>query len=252
MKISLLANLILLIFIFAVNDTAAGEEKVTLCRPEGASIIENGYDTYNTETMRSREKVKTIEQRLAELGYNPGKVDGKTDSHFECAVMAFQKMNGLERNGQIDIQFIDALKNPLQPGASQKHEGIHAEADLQRQIMTVYLDDRILRILPISSGSDRTFKEAGEGVQIAETPTGNFTFFAHIWGVHESHLGELFNPVYFDKGGYAVHGELFVPPYGASHGCLRITIEDSEWFEKTVPIGSHLLVSETALPASRH
>ncbi len=251
MNINLFATIFFLISIIALNDVAARGEDVTRCRPIGASLMELGTDANNTEFVHSSERVRRVEQRLRDLGYNPGEVDGKIDSHFECAVMAFQKMNGLERNGRIDIQVLEALKDPLQPRASQKHEGIHAEADLQRQIMTVYSGGNILRILPISSGSDQTFKEAGEGLQIAVTPTGNFTFFAHIWGLHKSHLGELFNPVYFDKGGYAVHGELFVPPYGASHGCLRITIEDSKWFEKTVPLGSPILISENALPALR-
>jgi hypothetical protein len=189
---------------------------------------------------------------IKELRYNPGKVDGRLDTHLECAIMGFQRMNGMEPNFRIDTRVIAALEDPVQPKPAHLHDGLYAEADLSRQILTVYSGDDIVRILPISSGSGKTFKEAGEGTHVAITPTGDFIFFAHIWGLHKSHLGDLFNPVYFDEGGYAVHGDRFVPPHPASHGCLRITIEDSRWFVREVPLDTPLLVSETALPTSRH
>ena len=139
------------------------------------------------------------------------------------------------------------------PAAGRKidGDGLHAEADLSRQILTLYSGGKIVRIMPISSGSGKAFEEAGEGTHIAKTPTGDFYFFAHIYGLHKSHLGDLFNPVYFHKDGYAVHGDLLVPPYPASHGCLRITVEDSKWFVNEVPLDTPILVSEKALPASR-
>ena len=157
-------------------------------------------------------------------------------------------MNGLKRDGKISPGVIRALKNPIQPRPAEMHEGIHSEADLERQIMTVYSNNDILRVLPISSGSGKSYEDLEGGIGLAKTPIGNFEFFAHSWGIHKDHLGELFNPVFFHVDGYAVHGDLFVPPYPASHGCIRIPIKDSEWFVKTVPLGSPLLVSKTALP----
>jgi lipoprotein-anchoring transpeptidase ErfK/SrfK len=128
---------------------------------------------------------------------------------------------------------------------------VHVEADLVRQVLVVYDDDEILRILPISSGANKPFPEPEGGYGSAKTPLGNFKFFAHIHGIHTGHLGDLFNPVYFEQGGYAVHGDTEVPPFNASHGCLRIPIRDSEWFEENVPLGAPLLVSETELPSFR-
>ncbi|MEX0998853.1 MAG: L,D-transpeptidase family protein [Thermodesulfobacteriota bacterium] len=181
---------------------------------------------------------EAVRKRLNQLKY---------ESPFEEALIAFQKVNGLTKDGKIRDEVIEALNNPVIPRANQGHEGIHCEADLARQVMTVYRDGEIVRILPISSGSDKRFKEPGGGYSVAKTPVGSFKFFRHIGKIHKGHLGKIWYPVYFHPGGYAVHGYPEVPPYPASHGCLRIPIKDSKWFEKTVPIGSTILISETPL-----
>jgi hypothetical protein len=231
-------------------DHALGENlAVTRCAEADIEKEDGANSTLQQKpSMRSEQQVKAIKQKLSLLGYDPGEVDGDADFLFECALIAFQKMNGLKRNGMISPKVLRALENPIQPRPSQVHKGIHSEADLERQVMTVYRNNDILRILPISSGSGKSFESLEGGIGVAKTPIGNFHFFAHLWGIHKDHLGELFNPVYFHEDGYAVHGDLWVPPYPASHGCLRIPIKDSEWFEETVPLGSPLLVSKTALP----
>ena len=253
MKITALINLLLL-FSFAAAAAGAepdGTKYVTRCKDKAASPGAAAPDKSVKQPTYSPEEIKTVEQRLVELFYNPGEVDGRIDLQFECALMGFQKMNGLERTGEINSKVLEALENPVYPSPAQKHQGIHTEADLERQVLTVYRDNEIVRIMPASSGGDKPFKEPGGGYGSARTPLGNFKFFARIWGLHVDHLGDLFNPVYFDEGGYAVHGDTRVPSYNASHGCIRIPIEDSVWFEKTVPLHTPLLVSATALPTTR-
>jgi len=251
MKLSVLTGLFLFLSFAAIHDAPAVEKYVTTCldttlsHSDGPDIDKGDAPAYTVE------EVTGVEKTLAGLMYNPGEIDGRADAQLECALTAFQKMNGLERNGQINADVLKALKNPVYPVHSKSYKGNHVEADLVRQVIVVYLDDEILRIMPTSSGANKPFKEPGGGYGSAKTPLGNFKFFAHIWGIHVGHLGDLFNPVYFQRDGYAVHGDTEVPPYNASHGCLRIPIKDSEWFEKTVPLGTPLFVSETALPVYR-
>jgi hypothetical protein len=253
MKYIVLTGLMLFLSFAALHDAPAVEKYVTTCRDTSPPHKKNGPDvnSKNKPHAYSVEQIKLVEHMLAALQYNPGEIDGKNDLQLECALTAFQKMNGLERDGRVNPDVLKALKNPVYPVHSKSYKGHHVEADLVRQVIVVYLDDEILRILPTSSGANKPFKEPGGGYGSAKTPLGDFKFFAHILGIHVSHLGDLFNPVYFDKGGYAVHGDTEVPPYNASHGCLRIPIKDSEWFEKTIPLGTPLLVSETALPVYR-
>lgn len=46
--------------------------------------------------------------------------------------------------------------------------------------------------------------------------------------------GNMYNFRYFRSGGYGVHGSKNVPTYPASHGCIRVTLEDSDWMYDTV------------------
>lgn len=250
-KLTLFINILLMLALAYAHNARAAEEYLTTCLDTTPSHSDGPVLDKGDAPKYTVEEVTEVEKILAGLKYDPGNLDGVADEQFECAITAFQKMNGLDRTGFINHQVIETLDNPVYPVHSQTRPGIHVEADLERQILTVYLDDEILRILPTSSGSNKPFREPGGGYGSAKTPVGNFTFFAHIWGIHVGHLGDLFNPVYFERDGYAVHGDTEVPPYNASHGCLRIPIKDSVWFEKTVPLGSHLFVSETALPVYR-
>ncbi len=260
MKLSVLTGLIVFLSFSSVGASAESdasyaapskEDQVTTCldttpsHSDGPDLDAAAAPAYPVE------QVTEVEKILAGLKYNPGGLDGVADEQLECALTAFQKMNGLVRSGFITPDVLEALDTPVFPVHSKDHKGVHVESDLARQVLVVYNDDARLRILPIPSGANKPFKEPEGGYGSAKTPVGDFKFFAHIHGIHTGHLGDLYNPVYFEQGGYAVHGDTEVPPYNASHGCLRIPIEDSEWFEKTVLLGAPILVSETALPVYR-
>jgi lipoprotein-anchoring transpeptidase ErfK/SrfK len=53
------------------------------------------------------------------------------------------------------------------------------------------------------------------------TPEGRFAIYRKVTGYDTSPLGVLLDPMYF-VGGYAIHGNPSVPPYPASHGCVRV------------------------------
>lgn len=191
--------------------------------------------------------ISHVQQRLLELGFAPGPVDGIAGPAFLDALIAFQKLNDLPRDGQLSEAVQAALITPARPVASLAQPGYHVEADLARQLLTVYNNGQRVRILPISSGNGEAYKnKSGRTVQ-ANTPTGLFRFTRRIRGVHKSYLGELYNPVFFTSSGYAVHGSRQVPPYPASHGCIRIPIRDSAWFLNTVPLGAAFLISAEPL-----
>ena len=51
----------------------------------------------------------------------------------------------------------------------------------------------------------------------------------------------MWNPVYFNFG-VAIHGAMEVPPYPASHGCVRIPIFISEYFPAMVKYNDRVYV----------
>jgi hypothetical protein len=191
--------------------------------------------------------ITRIQQRLLELGFAPGPVDGIAGPAFTDTLIAFQKLHGLPRDGKLSDAVLAALEAPVQPVPSLDHPGLHVEADLARQLLIVYADGRVVRILPISSGNGEPYRTQSGRIVPANTPTGLFHFVRRIRGVHSSYLGDLYNPLFFTRSGYAVHGSRQVPPHPASHGCIRIPVRDSNWFFDTVPLGAPFLVSAQPL-----
>ena len=73
------------------------------------------------------------------------------------------------------------------------------------------------------------------------TPQGRFVIQRKIDAWRRSKLGLLYRPAYF-VGGYALHGAPSVPPFPASHGCIRITTTAMDrWFAR-MPVGTPMLV----------
>src|SRR5205823_8855110 len=109
-----------------------------------------------------------------------------------------------------------------------------------RQVLFLYQDNALWRILPVSTGSGQRYCVDGECAR-AVTPAGSYRVFERVRGWQKSRLGVLYNPLYFN-GGIAIHGEPAVPSYPASHGCVRIPMSASLWFYKNIPRGEAVYV----------
>lgn len=182
-----------------------------------------------------------LQRRLAELGYDVGTPDGRLGQQTAAAVMAFQKVEGLARTGTAGPEVTAALAKatpprPLVPGG----EATRVEIDLGRQVLFLWKDGRLARILPVSTGSGRRYCQGGV-CQTASTPKGIFHIGRKVAGVDPGPLGVLYNPLYFN-GGIAIHGAPSVPATPASHGCARIPMYASASFFQQVPSGTAVYV----------
>ena len=187
------------------------------------------------------QQVADLETKLAALKYDPGKVDGYYDSTTAFAVMAFQKVTGMARTGRATDDVVAAIMAAVEAPAMLPAGGANrVEVDLRRQVLFLYQNGGLLRILPVSTGSGKRYCVDGE-CDIANTPGGSFRVGYRILGPHKSRLGVLYNPLFFN-GGIAIHGSPSVPAYPASHGCVRIPMADSLWFFNTVPRGTPVYV----------
>ena len=186
-------------------------------------------------------EVRTLEQRLAELKYDPGKVDGVFDGTTGHAVMAFQKVQGLGRTGRATPEVISALSGATVPAAMLPGGGAdRVEIDLPRQVLFLWQGNALARILPVSTGTGKRYCVDGACAR-AVTPGGSFRVGRKILGLRVSRLGQLYNPLYFN-GGIAIHGSNSVPGRPASHGCVRIPMSASRWFFNAVPPGTPVYV----------
>ncbi|MDQ4149238.1 MAG: L,D-transpeptidase family protein, partial [Actinomycetota bacterium] len=180
--------------------------------------------------------VLELEQKLSNLGYMVGKVDGKFDNATRHGVIAFQKIEGLRRSGKGDDSTRAKLSGAATPGPRFSTPPDHLEVDIPRQVVFVVRGGRVTAILPTSTGSNKSFTSEG-WTRKAITPNGQFRITRKINGMRISPLGELYKPSYFN-GGIAFHGNPSVPTYAASHGCVRLPMPFADWFfANASPVG---------------
>jgi hypothetical protein len=149
-------------------------------------------------------------------------------SHTERAVLAFRKVNGMERifNANPEIfKMLAAGKGAFQPAHSGS--GKHVEVDISKQVMALVKDGEPEYVFHISTGA-------------AATPSdqGGFTFYRKDPGYNS--LG-MYYSVYYNRG-EATHGYHSVPPYPASHGCIRNPIPDSIFIYNWIDLGDKMYV----------
>lgn len=185
--------------------------------------------------------VKELQQRLADLGYDVGTVDGLAGTQTYFAIMAFQKVEGLDRTGEDSAAVRTALASASKPGPMVPGgESNRVEIDLDRQVLFVWKGGSLARILPVSTGSGEHYCVDGD-CDVAITPTGSFRIGRKAPGLEISPLGELWSPSYF-YGGIAIHGSPSIPPYPASHGCVRVPMYAATSLYDQLPTGMAVYV----------
>lgn len=195
-----------------------------------------------TPTLHSGDEgdaVRELEQRLVDLGYRPGPVDGSFTATTGSAVLAFQKREGISRDRVVGPQVWAHLQAPS--GAGPKDASTGVEVDLDRQVAFVMVGDGSVTTINISSGSGRTYQHPDGHTARSVTPTGSFSIVRRIDGVRKAPLGELYRPLYF-SGGFAIHGSPSVPAYPASHGCVRTSNTDQDWLFPLLPNGTRVVL----------
>lgn len=120
-------------------------------------------------------------------------------------------------------------------------EGYHVRVSLAEQVVRVYLDGKVIRSMICSAGTAEK-----------PTPTGRFHiqnrgdfFFSEKyqqggkwwvsfkdWGVY------LFHGVPTNRAGEIIPEEAAKLGQPASHGCVRLAVDDARWLHDTIPEGA--------------
>lgn len=232
-------------------------------------VVETSAPVVETQLTRALAKgmagddVTEVQQRLTDLGFWPGPVDGYFGDETRRSVWAYEKLVlGVaydEPTGQITAEMWDDMQDPfvIQPRRpnSTPH---HTEVYLPEQVIVVFHDDQAVFISHMSSGDNQDWCEEvtispgewnnpGDEPLVrgecgrSNTPGGVFNFTRRIEGIRQSSLGGMWDPVYFNYG-IAVHGALNVPLAPASHGCIRIPLPLSLSFQDVTATGDQIFV----------
>jgi hypothetical protein len=147
--------------------------------------------------------VRELERRLAERRFVLRRVDDRYELDTVEAVYAFQRLHGLAPTGRTDAAFWRLLERSSAPRA--RYPGNHIEVDKARQVLLVVRGGLVVRVVHVSTGAT------------GNTPLGSWRVYRKVPGFD----WVLYYPMYFLRG-FAIHGYPSVPPYPASHGCVRV------------------------------
>ncbi|HEY2160607.1 MAG TPA: L,D-transpeptidase [Solirubrobacteraceae bacterium] len=158
--------------------------------------------------------VQLIQQRLGALHFYIPQT-GVYDSGTGWAVDAYHRLIRAGTSQNLDGRTISFLLNGWGEFKLRfASHGRHAEGNLGLQLLALADGSHVQAILPISSGKPST-----------PTILGDFQVYSRVPG----YLPDGMYYSNFFHNGFAIHGYDPAPDYPASHGCMRLPIQDAIW-----------------------
>ena len=175
-------------------------------------------------------EVEALQEELIELGYWMNSVTGTFNAGTEHAVVALQKVAGIERDGTVGAKTRAALEAGIRPEA-RSTSGFVVEIDLTRQVLLLVRDGSVEWILDTSTGRSGF-----------RTPPGEYQITKEI---DAANVAGAYRPKYFlESKELSIHGYKSVPPTPFSHGCARVTTRAMDWIwsRGELAIGTPVLI----------
>jgi N-acetylmuramoyl-L-alanine amidase len=185
-----------------------------------------GFGTTTLKLKTGGAEVAWVEQRLTDLSYRPGPVDGVYDKRTKQGVIGFEKWEGLKRDGVVQGDEWWRLLSATRPVPRFAETGKWIEINKKKQVLLYCVNGVVVRTIAVSTGSP----SVGIG-----TPSGEF----HIMRENTYERVLRYKPLYLrNTTALAIHGFRSVPPYPASHGCIRMIRADMDEFHYLIPLGT--------------
>jgi L,D-transpeptidase catalytic domain/Putative peptidoglycan binding domain len=256
--------------------STVGATSTTTTVPVTVPIAIDSTDVPETTTNLSQplgmgmagDEVRMVQERLDELGFFVGEIDGQFGPLFRQALWAYQKLVMNVPPDEASSILTDEIWQDMQRGIKieplrwhSKGQATrnHVEIYLPSQVAVFFVDDAPAMIVHISSGDGQEWREVvtidpGEfqnengteplvrrEIGRSLTPGGVFTFDRVVEGLRNSALGGMWDPAYFNYG-IALHGAINVPLYPASHGCIRMSQTAGRTFHQYIDVGDQVFV----------
>ena len=180
--------------------------------------------------------VLLVQQRLADLGYNPGLTDGIYNKKTYTALKQFQQDYGLKAVGSVGRKTWQRLL---------QEEKLPWQSDITttqtQPVINVHVDTRILTL--VSNQTIRTYPVA-VGRPSLPTPPGQWTIVQKALNPGGP-FGVRWMRLSIPWGGYGIHGTNNPSSIGkaVSHGCVRMYNSDVIEVYDMVPIGTQVNIT---------
>ncbi len=175
---------------------------------------------------------RKLQSRLADLQYLPrSAVDGVEGYRTQQAVIAFQAWEGLDRDGVVGPLTRAALAKAKAPRPSQSGPARRIEVYRSKGVALLIAGDRVKRAIHVSSGAPGTSTPAGT-FEVFRKELKSWSVPFQVWLPYAS---------YFNNG-IAFHEYPDVPPYPASHGCVRVPSPEAQIVYRFAKLGTTVAV----------
>ena len=227
------------------DGTLTGDWMEFLLKGFDPNIIEVREDDKNSD-------VKRVQTRLVALGYMAAGNDGYFGEHSKVALKYFQKLNGLDETGWLD----EATVKKLFSGnavASDKYVSMYkAMVSVKDQRVYIYQwtgEDytALVHTFKCSTGAKATPTILGT----YQAPGRNGEWYwmedSDVWVKYAFVIdgGYFFHSVLFrDKEGGPTKNSVNALGTRASHGCIRLAVEDAEWIYNNCASGMTVTIYE--------
>ena len=207
--------------------------------------------------------VERLQDQLAYLGYFDRKVTGGYYKHTQAAVKEFQRMNGLAQDGAVGEDTWTALfaadvelpgGNP-RPTPEPTPVPYFIEVDVANQLIKVFKRDQnneftdLHKIFTASTGTEKfpsdvgTWTLNGRRARWATFPTWGGGL-AEYWTRINSSIA--FHSFLYTSDRRINMGSVNKLGRPASHGCIRLTIQDAKWIYDNIREGVDVWIHEDA------
>jgi lipoprotein-anchoring transpeptidase ErfK/SrfK len=206
-------------YVRAIHEASAAQKAATSAKARFGAVRTTSSSGSNGQ------HVRLLQIGLRKLHYVTP-LNGRHDGATGRAVMAYRKVNGMNRTFSANSNIMRSLfagKGGFKLRFPKA--GKHLETDLSRAVLVLADKGKVQRIYHTSPGAPST-----------PTVRGSFRVYRKQPGTNG--VG-MVHSAYFIRG-YAVHGYKSVPAYPASHGCLRVPIPDARSIYNWLTMGTRV------------
>ena len=197
----------------------------------------------------SGDDVLRLQRRLNGLEYLFGTLDGAYGGQTTEAITTFQKQHGLAQTGVADAQTLSLLFSGQAQKALKPYMLKVSTAD--QRVYAYALDNNneytvLVRTMKCSTGKNETPTPTGT-YQATTGPGARWHYFKKFecWAQYAYYIeGDIMfhSVLYNEKDGPVTRSSVNNLGRKASHGCVRLSVEDAKWIYYNCPVRTKIVV----------
>lgn len=225
--------------------------------PNGAAdpylqeIFFEQFDPAPAELMQGEDgpEIARMQRRLNLYGFEAGAADGQFGSGTVAALKRFQKRNGLDVTGRADVQTLRKLYSGDIKGALKGYLLKVSVADQKVYAYTLdgnYEYTKLVRTMTCSTGLADTPTPKGTFTNTGPGPKWHYFKKYDCWAQYPYYIqGNIWfhSVLYSEKDeDTLLWGSVYKLGSPASHGCVRLAVEDAKWIHTNCAAGTKVIV----------